>query len=160
MSTPWKCAAFYSDSYPWSFQETHKYYKDHCNIICISVICFFFYACHWAELASIFLDELIYLGLSKKTLLAWVYSSYFDSTSLCRSHFGPGSRHEPLDKISAAIYLLPGWALALPRPKFFLGNTSKYLYMRHVLIVRWLSAKFWRDLYRADKSTKLCMVVA
>ena len=27
-------------------------------------------------------------------------------------------------------------------------------------IVRWLSAKFWRDLYRADKSTKLCMVVA
>ena len=42
MSTPWKCAAFYSDSYPWSFQETHKYYKDHCNIICISVICFFF----------------------------------------------------------------------------------------------------------------------
>ena len=28
------------------------------------------------------------------------------------------------------------------------------------LLVRWLSTKFWRDLYRADKSTKLCMVVA
>ena len=27
-------------------------------------------------------------------------------------------------------------------------------------LVRGLSAKFWRDLYRADKSTKLCMVVA
>ena len=27
-------------------------------------------------------------------------------------------------------------------------------------VVRWLSAKFWRDLYRADKSTKFCMVVA
>ena len=154
MSTPWKCAAFYSDSYPWSFQETHKYYKDHCNIICISVICFFFYACHWAEPASIFLDELIYLGLSKETLLAGVY---FDFTSLCRSHFGPGSRHEPRDKISAAIYVLPGWTLALPRPKFYMKrpsaamseekrlpfagykfyspgrNTSKYLYMRHVL---------------------------
>ena len=31
---------------------------------------------------------------------------------------------------------------------------------RFFLIVRWLSAKFWRDLYRADKSTKLYMVVA
>ena len=30
----------------------------------------------------------------------------------------------------------------------------------HPPLVRWLSAKFWRDLYRADKSTKLCMVVA
>ena len=29
-----------------------------------------------------------------------------------------------------------------------------------IVLVRWLSAKFWRDLYRADKSTKLCMVVA
>ena len=65
---------------------------------------------------SIFLDELIYLGLSKETLLAGVY---FDSTSLCRSHFGPGSRHEPRDKISVAIYLLPGWALALPGFKFY-----------------------------------------
>ena len=32
---------------------------------------------------------------------------------------GPGSSHEPRDKISVAIYLLPGWALALPRSKFY-----------------------------------------
>ena len=70
---------------------------------------------------SIFLDELIYLGLSKETLLAGVY---FDSTSLCRSHFGPGFRNEPRDKISAAIYILPGWALALPRPKFYSPGPS------------------------------------
>ena len=32
--------------------------------------------------------------------------------------------------------------------------------LKVVRVVRWLSAKFWRDLYRADNSTKLCMVVA
>ena len=37
------------------------------------------------------------------------------------------------------------------------GNSPKFILSP---IVRWLSAKFWRDLYIADKSTKLCMVVA
>ena len=38
------------------------------------------------------------------------------------------------------------------------SHVNPFCFLYHV--VRWLSAKFWRDLYRVDKSTKLCMVVA
>ena len=71
------------------------------------------------------------MGLSKETLLAGVY---LDSTSLCRSHFGPGSRHEIRAKFQLPSTYFRDGRLRCHGPSFIpLGNTSKYLYMRHVL---------------------------
>lgn len=66
-------------SYPWSFQETHKYYKDHCNIICISVICFFLClplsrACvdlpRWVDLFRTIEEDFARVGI---LVILWLY---------------------------------------------------------------------------------------
>ena len=59
--------------------------------------------------------------------------------------------------------LLAGYVPGGKKALTFSINSTLFIRLGHFLwppIVRWLSAKFWRDLYRADKSTKLCMVVA
>ena len=65
------------------------------------------------------------------------------------------------------FFLVEGLIVALSTVKYkrYINIILYYIYyillsFHSVYIVRWLNAKFRGELYRADKSTKLCMVEA